>query len=189
MPEKYLITHCTVADAPDVAHHSMHAFWQDPNWRMLWRPAHARGGLPFVVAQATARGPRGLLRDRGRLRHYKAVDAATGRFVGYIRWRLPVRHGGSEEEAGGGSSSSSSGPVCWSDGQTPDVSPEERDIYDRRAEAAWWETDPSGDVLDGPMKKIRDDLLAKKEYIGTRIPTESLLSVMFQSYLSILPSY
>lgn len=167
MPE-YAITNCTVADAADVARHSMSAFWQDPNWRMLWRGT----SLPFLIEQAAARGPRGLLRDRDRLRHYKAVDAGTGRLVGYIRWRLPAGRCRNED-----------GSPAWGDGQIPDVSPAERAVYDRRAEAAWWETDPSGDVLDGPMIKMKNDLLGKKDYIGMR--TVSIPPLLFILRLNV----
>lgn len=160
---KHIITNCTVDDAPEVARHSMNAFWQDPNWRMLWRQTT----LPFVVEQATARAPRGLLLQHGATaRHYKAVDAETGRFLGYIRWKLPAGRCGQQQrrhEEGGVVV-----PAPWADGQTPDVpgGEEERAALVARAEAAWWVTDPSSDVLDGPIMRKRDELMGRKEYIG-----------------------
>lgn len=147
----YEITNCTVHDAAAIAANNMSAFWQDPNWRMLWR--HTT--LPNVITQASARGARNLLRDRDALRHFKAVDSSTGKLVGYIRWKLPAGH--REDEVG---------RAVWQEGQTPDVSDGERKRFEEMAAAASWEIDRSSDVLDEPFSRARQDFLAKKEYLG-----------------------
>lgn len=153
MPQ-YIITNCTVADAADVARNNMSAFWQDPNWRLVWREQPA--GLPYVIKQCTDRSPRNLLKDRADHRHLKAVDPETGRFVGYIRFVLPPRLVGT----------GTGGPV-WPEAQTPDVAAEEREEIERVASAADWTH--AEDDLDPPLTRKKAELMAKKEYIRTRL--------------------
>lgn len=173
MPE-YTISNCTVADAADVARNSMSAFWQDPNWRMLWRKTN----LPYVIEQATARGPRNLLKDRDTLRHFKAVDPDTDNVVGYIRWKLPVKYCKTKD-----------GSPTWPDGQTPDVTPDEHAKYVKMAEAAWWETDPSSDVLDPLIVGMKRELFGRKDYVGrySVAPDKSqttILSTRYNAYIN-----
>lgn len=150
MPE-YIINACTVADAADVGRNNMTSFWQDPNWRLVWKHVD----LPYVIEQCTARAPRNLLRDRDTLRHIKAVDPETGKFLGYARWALPRKYCKNED-----------GTPVWPEGQVPDVDPAEKERIVQRAEAADWNMDHSADGLDVPLTRKKEELLAKKDYIG-----------------------
>lgn len=147
MPD-YIIEGCTVADGPDVARNNMSAFWQDPNWRLVWKKTN----LPYVIEQCTARAPRNLLKDRETMRHFKAVDPGTGKFLGYIRWNLPQKRCKTQD----------GGPV-WPEGQTPDVDPEEKASIFQRAEAADWNPRHEADHLDEPLTRRRKEHIAKKD--------------------------
>lgn len=149
MPD-YIIKGCTVKDGADIARNNMTAFWQDPNWRLVWHES----SLPRVIEKATARSPRNLMNDRDTLRHFKALDPSTGEFLGYTRWRLPHGHCKNED-----------GSPVWQEGQAPDVSPEEKEMIFKRAEAANWNPDHSADHLDAPLTKRKNEFLAGKEYI------------------------
>ncbi|KUI65965.1 hypothetical protein VM1G_02388 [Cytospora mali] len=149
MPD-YIIKGCTVADDNDLGRNNMSAFWQDPNWRLVWKTVD----LPFVIEQASARVPRLLLKDRDTMRHFKAVDPETGKLVGYIRWTLPIKHCKNED-----------GSPVWPEGQTPDVSPEEKARLIKRAEAADWNPSSEADHLDDPVGKKKKEFLAKKDYL------------------------
>ncbi|KAI3392442.1 hypothetical protein diail_5686 [Diaporthe ilicicola] len=146
----YVIQGCTVEDGADVARNNMTSFWQDVNWRMVWR--HTT--LPRVVEACTARSPRNLLKDRALLRHFKAVDPETGRFMGYARWKLPPGYQENED-----------GSAVWPEGQTPDVTPEERAKIEEVADAADWELDHEGDHLDAPITRRKIEYLARKDYL------------------------
>lgn len=152
MPD-YVIQGCTIADSPDVARNNMSSFWQDQNWRIVWK----HSTLPRVIEACTARSPRNLLKDRALLRHFKAVDPETGRFLGYARWKLPP---GYHEDKDGN--------PTWPEGQTPDVTPEERAKIEEVADAADWNPDDEGDDLDAPITRRKIEYLARKEYLGKR---------------------
>lgn len=156
MTQPYTITHCDARDdAAAVARNNASAFWEDPNWRYCWRPHYT---LERLVAAFVERTPANLLRDRDALRHFKAVDPATGRLVGYIRWRLPAGRCCGE-------------PPVWPEGQTPDVSVEEREEFEKRAAAADWDpVDYGEEELDNALKPIQERLLAKKEYLSKYLP-------------------
>lgn len=162
MPE-YIIKGCTVADGGDVARNNMTAFWQDPNWRLTWH----KTTLPYVVEQCTARSPRNLLKERDTLRHFKAVDPETGKFLGYIRWNLPQNHCKNED-----------GTPVWPEGQTPDVDPEEKATIVKMADAADWNPGQEADHLDEPLTRRKNEFLAKKEYIGKPATKVDFCSVM-----------
>lgn len=147
----YIIEGCTVADGADVGRNNMSAFWQDPNWRLVWKDAT----LPYVIEQCVARSPRNLLNERDTIRHFKAIDPKTGEFLGYIRWRLPSKYCKNED-----------GTPVWPEGQVPDVSPEEKAEIVQRAEAADWNPSDDADHLDVPVTKMKNEFLAKKAYIG-----------------------
>lgn len=147
----YQITGCTSADAANIAHNNISAFWEDPNWRYIWHETT----LPTVIQSSTIRTPNNLLRDRDLLRHFKAVDAETGEFMGYIRWKLPVRYHKDKE-----------GNPTWPEGQTPDVGPQERQEIQKKAEAAWWYTPNENDRLDDQLKDIKNRILGTKDYLS-----------------------
>lgn len=150
MPE-YNITGCTVGDAADVARNNMSAFWEDPNWRYIWNDTD----LPSVIQQCTIRTPNNLIKDRDLLRHFKAVDPETGDFMGYIRWKLPVRYHKDKH-----------GNPTWPEGQTPNVSAEDVKEIKANAEAAWWFTENENDRLDDQLRAIKNRILATKDYLG-----------------------
>lgn len=162
MPE-YIIEGCTVADGDDVARNNMTAFWSDPNWRLVWKKVT----LPYVIEQCAARTPRNLLNERETLRHSKAVDPKTGKFLGYIRWKLPYKYCKKEDGS----------PVC-PEGQVPDVSPEEKARIVERAEIADWNPDTETDHLDVPVTKMKKEFLAKKDYIGGPLTAIELLIII-----------
>lgn len=150
MPE-YIIKGCTVADGPNVARNNMSAFWQDPNWRLVWPYTT----LPHVIEQCAARVPRNLLLDRDTLRHSKAVDPETGELLGYVRWKLPGSRCRNED-----------GTPVWPEWQTPGVSPEEEAGIVERTEAADWNPSMEADVLDVPVTKRKNEFIARKDCIG-----------------------
>lgn len=168
----FYITNCTVADGDALGRNNMSAFWGDPNWRYVWK--HTT--LPHVIDAAAARGAHNLLRDRQVLRHFKCVDEATGQLVGYVRWKLPwtryqhtkegERNGGDEDK----DNNRGSGPVSlllWPEGQTPEVSDEERARIEERAAGAQWNpnaTEPN-DRIDEPLTARKRELMATKEYL------------------------
>lgn len=150
MPD-YVIQGCTIQDAADVARNNMSSFWEDQNWRIVWK----HSTLPRVIDACTARSPRNLLKDRAVLRHFKAVDPETGKFLGYARWKLPP---GYDKTEGGG--------PTWPEGQTPDVTPEERAKIEEVADAAVWNPDTESDDLDAPITRRKIEYLARKEYLS-----------------------
>lgn len=165
----YIITNCTVHDGPDMARNNTPAFWEDPNWRTCW----AHTNLERLTANNILRAPRDLLEERDVLRHFKAVDPETGKFVGYIRWKLPLSHVTNED-----------GSPVWQEGQTPDVGPEERALIHKTAETAIW--DPiefrGEDDLDAILEWTIDQYLAKHEYLCS--PPSLRLACVFASFPS-----
>ncbi|POS73480.1 acetyltransferase [Diaporthe helianthi] len=149
MPD-YVIQGCTIQDSADVARNNMTAFWQDPNWRIVWK----NSTLSRVIQGCTDRSPRNLLKERELLRQFKAVDPETGEFLGYARWRLPP-----------GSQDKEDGRPMWREGQVPDVTPEERAKIEEVADAADWHPDDEADELDAPITRRKIEYLAKKEYL------------------------
>lgn len=152
MPD-YVIQGCTVQDGADVARNNMSSFWEDQNWRIVWK----HSTLPRVIEACSARSPRNLLKDRALLRHFKAVDPDTGKFLGYARWKLPP---GYHEDKDGN--------PTWPEGQTPDVTSEERAKIEEVADAADWNPDDEGDDLDAPITRRKIEYLARKEYLCKR---------------------
>lgn len=150
MPD-YVIQGCTIQDAADVARNNMSSFWEDQNWRIVWK----HSTLPRVIEACTARSPRNLLKDRAVLRHFKAVDPETGKFLGYARWKLPPGYDKNED-----------GSPTWPEGQTPDVTPEERANIEEVADAAVWNPDDESDDLDAPITRRKIEYLARKEYLS-----------------------
>lgn len=150
MPD-YVIQGCTIQDAADVARNNMSSFWQDQNWRIVWK----HSTLPRVIEACTARSPRNLLKDRALLRHFKAVDPETGKFLGYARWKLPPGYQNKED-----------GSPTWPEGQVPDVSTEEMAKIEEVADAAVWDPDTESDDLDAPITRRKIEYLARKEYLG-----------------------
>lgn len=161
---KYIITNCTVQDGNDVARNNASAFWEDVNWQYCWKDYT----LDRLIGAFNLRTPRNLLLDQDTRRHFKAVDPETGKLVGYIRWKLPS-----------GRTKAEDGNPVWPEGQTPDVSAEEFEKFERMAaQADWNPLEYQGeDDLDAVLTKTKDELLAKKEYLGSysiRFPREIL---------------
>ncbi|KAF3763309.1 acyl-CoA N-acyltransferase [Cryphonectria parasitica EP155] len=150
---KLLITNCTVEDATEMAHNNIPAFWQDQNWRYPW----VNFGLENLIKATVDRYPRNqLLKNRDTLRHFKAVDPETGKLIGYIRWQLPANRCKNED-----------GHPVWPEGQVPDVSPEDREAFNKKAAAAEWKPQDFGDDdhFDDVFARRRDVLVAEREYI------------------------
>lgn len=57
---------CFVGDAAALARNNMAAFWEDPNWVILWPKDMTQ---EFIIEQSAKRQPRNLLRDREKVRH------------------------------------------------------------------------------------------------------------------------
>lgn len=165
MPD-YVIQGCTVHDGADVARNNMSSFWEDQNWRIVWK----HSTLPRVIEACTARSPRNLLKDRALLRHFKAVDPNTGELLGYARWKLPPGYHKTED-----------GGPTWPEGQTPDVTPEERAKIEEVADAADWNPDDESDDLDAPITRRKIEYLARKEYLRKRHLSQTFRSQTFDA--------
>ncbi|KAF2421086.1 hypothetical protein EJ08DRAFT_690256 [Tothia fuscella] len=81
----FLVQSCILENATQIARNNIMAFWNDPNWVLMW------GDKPkeYVITQAIRRSPWNLLQSPARNRHQKVVDGSTGDIVGYARWILP----------------------------------------------------------------------------------------------------
>ncbi|KAJ3002560.1 hypothetical protein HKX48_002266, partial [Thoreauomyces humboldtii] len=121
-----------LSDAEAIARTNMSAFWNKPSWRRSWNDDIT---LSYLIEQVTLKLPDDLLYRRDILRHFKAVDPATGRLVGYMRVGLPKEHVTLPD---------GTTPV-WSDVQTPDVEDaEERERIGGVAERAWYKPNDDG---------------------------------------------
>ncbi|KAI2783954.1 acyl-CoA N-acyltransferase [Daldinia loculata] len=145
------IERCTVADAAALARNNMSAFWEDPNWNLIWPKETTR---EFLIENATKRYPRTLVTDREKKRHEKAVDPVTGELVGYARWTLPSEHLTTKD-----------GSPEWAEAQVPDVSDEERTRFEELAKSARWNARKEVDGMDDKNDEVMDRLLAEGTYI------------------------
>lgn len=169
---EYIITNCTVHDGPEMARNNTRAFWEDPNWRCCW----AHTNLERVIANNILRAPMNLLKDRDILRHFKAVDPKTGKFVGYIRWKLPLSRLLNKD-----------GSPVWPEGQTPNVSPEERAQIHKTAGTAIWDPLEYGgeDDLDAILGWTKNKYLAEHEYMcSSRLIRVAWVRVLFSRRVS-----
>ncbi len=154
------MTPCQIAplsfsDARALARNNMSAFWEDPNWNILWPKTIT---LPSLIVQAALRYPRNLLNDPTVFRHEKAVDPETGELVGYARWKLPQDKRFVTNERG-------RQEAAWKEAQLDDPSPTERKQYQDMAAGAWWE--PRTDMdLDDANHAVEDRILAEKPYLS-----------------------
>ncbi|KAE8315837.1 acyl-CoA N-acyltransferase [Aspergillus transmontanensis] len=142
---------CFVGDAAALARNNMAAFWEDPNWVILW-PKDMK--QEFIIEQSAKRQPRNLLHDREKVRHQKAVYPSTGAVVGYARWILPPEHCTGEN-----------GSPAWAEAQVPDVSEDEKKRYQELAESAWWSPREDMNSLDDKNHVVMDRIRAEKPYI------------------------
>ena len=110
MMEKYELRSCTADDASGLAKNNASAFWEEEWWKILWE----NRTLDSLIEAFTARLPKTLLTDRSVRRHQKIVHVSSGEVVGYARWILPQSH--SNE---------------WLEAQTPDVSDQDRQRFDK----------------------------------------------------------
>ncbi|RDW65748.1 GNAT family N-acetyltransferase [Aspergillus mulundensis] len=150
---QWTITHCTVADAPALAHNNMSAFWTDPSWRLLW-PKDIE--LSYLIDQCSLRYPRSLSQNRQTMRHQKAIDPTTGEVVGYARWVLPE---GLDQNAAGREG------VAWPDAQVPRIPQEEEKEFEKRALSAWWSPRTDMGAMDDQIHAIADRHVRGKVYI------------------------
>ncbi|KAF8199840.1 acyl-CoA N-acyltransferase [Mycena galopus ATCC 62051] len=140
----------TLADAPALARNNMSAFWEDPNWVIMWKTVT----LPYLISQVTLRMPRNLLKDRTILRHQKAVDPATGALLGYARWKLPKSH----------TTTPGSDAPEWAASQIAEVKDAgELAKIEATAESAWWK--PGQAAPDTEAGAKRDVIVCKKPYL------------------------
>ncbi|KAI0393154.1 acyl-CoA N-acyltransferase [Xylariaceae sp. FL0594] len=158
---KWKIERCTVQDAPALARNNMSAFWEDPNWTILWREGTT---LAFLIEQGAKRQARNLLRDREHARHLKAVDPDTGRIVGYARWILPSSQSGAAAAAadrreGGGET------PRWAEGQVPGVSADDLQRFGELAASAEWNARTGVDTMDDKNTVVMERILTERPYI------------------------
>jgi len=147
---RYTIRAVTVKDADMVSYNNMSAYWTNPNWVLSW--THMT--LPYLIEQSAKRYPRNMLRDRDTLRHQVAIDPESGRIVGYARWELPQ-----------GYTTTATGEPEWAEAQVPDVSPAERDEFERLAASADWKPQGAGN-LDGVLTAKIKEIKARKPYLS-----------------------
>ncbi|PSR85670.1 acyl-CoA N-acyltransferase [Coniella lustricola] len=135
-----------------MARNNIPAFWQDQNWRYIW----VNFGLDRLVQATVLRYPRTLLKEREVLRHFKAVDAETGKLMGYIRWQLPYSRYKNQD-----------GSAIWPEGLVPDVTPEAKQAFIKQAEEADWEPLDFGadDPFDSNITRRKNELLGTKDYL------------------------
>jgi hypothetical protein len=139
-----------LADAPALARNNMSAFWEDRPWRLSWEGTIT---LDYLIMQTTSRFPNDLLHRRDVLRHLKAVDPDTGELMGYLRAALPVEHATTPDGA----------PV-WSDIQTADVSPMERERIHKVSENASLKLNDNG--AEEVAFAIQERILSQGIYIS-----------------------
>jgi hypothetical protein len=131
---------CRVEDAQYIALSKVSAFFEEPWWRLSWT-----GRTRESIVQSVAdRSPKNLLADREVRRHQKVVHLETGDIAGYARWIMPESH-----------------KDHWLNAQTPDVSDEEREVFDKRhAETEWnprTENDKYDEHIDGWREKYKNE--------------------------------
>ena len=146
----YTITHCIVADGPELSRNNLPAFWQDPTWVLSWRHTTLENHIETIAKRI----PRNLINDRTVNRHQKALDPATGRIVGYIRWILPES-----------SATLADGTPAWPEAVVPAVSAEEEAEIRRVAAGVNFNPSHESDALDVEVGRVKEELLAKKEYM------------------------
>jgi ribosomal protein S18 acetylase RimI-like enzyme len=144
-PPTVTLSNVTTADGATLAANSIPAFWADPHWRLEWR----HRTLDYHISQVALRYPRNLLRNRATARHQKAVDASTGKIVGYARWSLPEGHSS-----------------AWPEAVVPSVSAEEEADIVRVAESAVWDPDWSSDPLLDKVREVEGEMLARGVYMS-----------------------
>ncbi|KAG5662147.1 hypothetical protein KAF25_004386 [Fusarium avenaceum] len=142
---------CRVEDAQYIALSKVSAFFEEAWWRLSWT-----GRTRESVVQSVAdRSPKNLLADREVRRHQKVVHLETGDIAGYARWILPESH-----------------KDHWLNAQTPDVSDEEREAFDKRHAETEWEprrdNDKYDEHIDGWKEKYKNENAIELHYIGVR---------------------
>ncbi len=158
----FKISQVTIADSPALAANNIPAFWADPHWRLEWR----HRTLDYHISQVALRYPRTLLRNRATARHQKAVDPASGEILGYVRWSLPESHSTITTEDG-----NEEGTPAWPEAVIPPVSKQQEDEISRVAATAVWDPDLTSDPLLDGMRKIQEEILARKTYMSTCQPS------------------
>lgn len=149
MATHVLIHNCTVEDTEFLARNNMTAFWEMTWWRMLWIDT----SLDTIIKNSALRMPHNLLTGRLVRRHQKVIDHGTGQIIGYARWILP------EVCA-----------PCWLEAQTPDVSEDNKRVFENQfAEASW---------------AIRDDMPGFDDHLEQMMkrnsPTEPYISELLE---------
>ena len=148
----WLISGCTTHDAAALAYNNISAFWTDPTWRLLWPETIT---LEYLIEQSSKRQARNLIRDREATRHLRATDPVTGALVGYARFVLPETCYLDDDAT-----------PPWPEAQVPDVSPSEKQVFDKHAQSAWWEGRKEISSIDDKNDDVLQRLLRQKSYIS-----------------------
>jgi hypothetical protein len=106
------------------------------------------------IAEVTKRTPLNLLFKPTAKRHQKAIDPETGRTLGYARWNLPPSH-----------VTNADGTAVWPEAVVPAVEPEEAAEIERIADTAIWDPNDALDEPEEQLRKIKNDILARKPYM------------------------
>lgn len=133
-------------DAVGIAENNVRAFSQEDWWRILW----INRSLEDRIASVEQRTPRNLLKDRETKRHQLVVDEASGQVVGYGRWIMP----GTRSED-------------WTEAQTPDVSSEDRERFEKQFALAEFKVRNDMDDLDTHITEAFARYGDGKEYLST----------------------
>jgi hypothetical protein len=141
---------CTLADSDALTRNNIPAFWADPHWVLAWK----HRTLEYHISQVALRTPRNLLSDRETRRHQKAVDADTGRIVGYARWILPESRARLED-----------GSLAWPEAVVPGVGEEEEAEIRRVAGTVHWDPNEESDHLADEVQRARKEILGRGEYM------------------------
>lgn len=150
----FAIVPCSVADGAALSRNNMSAFWEIPNWILAWRNTT----LEEHIARMIKRYPRRLISEPETSRHQKAVDAETGRLLGYARWVLPESY-----------TVLADGGPAWPEAMIPAVSPEEKAEIQRVAEATQLNPINDTDPLDEAVRDIKVKIMARKPYFCKHI--------------------
>ena len=132
---------CTPADAVGLTQVKVQAYWQQDFWRANFPPGTTKEQL---IEAITARTPLGLVEDRARCRHQMVKHVPSGEIVGYLWWAMPKEKQGE-----------------WLEAQTPAVTAEEEEHFEKLKAAAHW--NPVGNKPQNDDEGEDWSLLAPKE--------------------------
>ncbi|CAI7604187.1 unnamed protein product [Penicillium pancosmium] len=140
-----LVHNCTVEDTELLARNNITAFWEMTWWRMLWIDT----SLDTIIKNSALRMPHNLLTGRLVRRHQKIIDHGTGQIIGYARWILP------EVCA-----------PCWLEAQTPDVSEDNKRVFENQFAEASWAIRDDMPGFDDPLEQMMKRNSPTEPYIN-----------------------